>query len=173
MKMQFSDARRPALDVALAATCLAAVLVSSYHSPGIASSQNVIYVHDGINLPAHRLRGETRARADLKTGAVKLYVPVCTFPPADPRPVRQFEIRKALYRDVGINVMADLCNDILPNASQQEAFVAGYNSVMGLHIVKQLGKGWKESIDQQLKVEIRRNPRGTLRAEDIEFETPY
>lgn len=172
--MLLSDTGRPAIDVALAATYLAAVLVSCYHSPGIASSQNVIYIHDGINLPAHRSRGETRARADLETGAVKLYVPVCTFPSEDRRPaVRQYEIRKALYRNVGINVMADLCNDILPNASQQEAFVAGYNSVMDLHIVKQLGKGWKKSIDQQVRFELRRNPRGTLRAEDIEFETPY
>lgn len=171
--MQFSDAREPSIDVALAAIYFAAVLVSCYHSPGIASSQNVLYVHDGINLPAHRLRGETRARADLKTGAVKLYVPVCTFPSEDRRPVRQYEIRKALYRDVGINVMADLCNDILPNASQQEAFVAGYNSVMDLHIAKQLGKGWEKSIDQQVRTELRRNPRGTLRAKDIEFETPY
>lgn len=173
MTMEFFCAGRPASDVALAATYLAAVLVTFYHAPGIAASQNVIYVNDGFNTSAHRVRGETRAKADLNAGALKLYVPVCTFPSSDPTQVRRYEIRKALYGASGIKVMADLCNDLIPNASQQEAFVAGYNAVMELAIAKQLGQGWKKSIDQKVVVEFKRKPRGALRAGDIEFETAY
>jgi hypothetical protein len=87
--------------------------------------------------------------------------------------MRLYEIRKALYRASGITPMADLCNDIIPNGVQQEAFVDGYNSVMELAIAKRLGTDWKKAIDRQASAELKKHPRGTLRPADIEFETPY
>ena len=162
-----------AINPVMAAMYVTAVLLSCCHVPGIAASQTVVYVHDGLHLAVHRSRGEMLAKADLKAGALKLYVPVCTFAPRNLTHVRQFEIRKALYGASGIKAMADLCNDIMPNSSQQEAFVAGYNLVMELAITNQLGEGWKKSFDRQGIAELKRNPRGTLKANDIMFETPY
>jgi len=173
MKMKFRNMRCLAITPVSAVTYFAAVLLSCCHAPGIAASQTVVYVHDGLNLAGHRLRGETLAKADLKAGTLKVYVPVCTFPLSARTHVRQYEIRKALYGTSGIKVMADLCNDIVPNGSQQEAFVAGYNSVMDLAITSKLGPEWKKSVDRQVRAELKRNPRGTLQAKDITSETPY
>ncbi|SHH71951.1 hypothetical protein SAMN05428948_5099 [Massilia sp. CF038] len=87
--------------------------------------------------------------------------------------VRQFELRKAIYGASGIKVMADLCNDIVPNGEQQEAYVAGYNAVMDPAIAKRLGQTWKISLEKQVREEFKRKPQGTLRAADITFEAPY
>ena len=138
-----------------------------------ALAQNVIWVHDGQNLPEHRLRGQARAQADVKAGSEKYYVSVCTFPMADKKLIRSYEIRRELYKESRIVVMANLCNDIIPNAFQQDAFVAGYNSVMDPVIGQRLGHGWKAGIEKLVRAQLRKHPKGTLQADDIEFETPY
>lgn len=173
MNMKFQNMGRRTTSQALAAAYVAAVVLSCCHVPGIAASETVVYLHNGLNLAAHRSRGEMLAKADLKAGTLKVYVPVCTFAPKYRVQVRQFEIRKTLYGASGIKAMADLCNDIVPNGSQQEAFVAGYNSVMDLAITNKLGRGWGKSFNRRVSAELKRNPRGTLQAEDIRFETPY
>lgn len=173
MKSQYRNLRRLAMRPFLSAMCVAAVLLGSYHAPGIAASPTVVYVHVGLDLAAHRSKGEMLAKADLKAGSLKMYVPVCTFALENRTHIREYEIRKALYGASGVKVMADLCNDIAPNGSQQEAFVAGYNSVMDSAIADKLGRGWKESVDRQVSAELKRKPRGMLRAEDIASEAPY
>jgi hypothetical protein len=156
---------------AAAAFLFAAFL--ALHAAGEVHAQNIIWVHDGVNLPAHRLRGQALAEEHLKAGVLKFYVSVCTFRRPDKKYIRSYEIRKSLYRASGVIVMANLCNDIIPNASQQEAFVAGYNARMDLKIGKKLGREWKEVIEKQVEIQRRRHPKGTLQAGDIEFETPY
>lgn len=173
MNMKFPSVGSLTIHPILAATYVAAVLLSCGHVHGVAASETVVYVHDGLNLAAHRSRGEMLAKADLKAGTLKMYVPVCTFPPRNRTQVRKYEIRKTLYGASGIKVMADLCNDIVPNGAQQEAFVSGYNSVMDLAITNKLGLGWKQSFDRKISAELKRNPRARLQAEDITVETPY
>ncbi len=150
---------------------LPALLIAFVSFPAVA--QNVIYVHDGINLPAHRARGQLRAETDLKAGLEKFYVPVCTFPAADKRQIRAFEIRKALYQTSKVIMMADMCNDIVPSGSQQQAYVDGYNAVMEPAIGKRLGHEWRAVIEKQVSAVLRKHPKGNLRAGDIQFETPY
>lgn len=150
-----------------------AMLVVLLSSPAISHSQGIVWVHDGQDLPQHRLRGQVRAETDLKAGVSKLYVSVCTFPMPDKKHIRSYEIRKALYKAVHVLVMADLCNDLIPNASQQNAFVTGYNGVMEAAIGKRLGPAWKAPIEKQVAMELRKHPEGTLQAGDIASDTPY
>lgn len=155
----------------MAAIC-AAVFFAAYH-PGTVHSQNILWIKDFSDFSVYRLRGEAVAKQDLTAGLLKFYVSICTFPPGPPKEIRTYEIRKALYLASGITVMADLCNDMLPNAFQQDAFVKGYNSVMDEAITRRLGLGWKESLEKQVAVQLRKHSKGKLRARDIEFETPY
>jgi len=138
-----------------------------------AQAHTVVWVHDGRNLPEHRSRGQSAAASDLKAGSLKFYLPVCTFPVPEDGHIRAYEIRKALYRASGITAMDDLCNDVIPNASQQEAYVSAYNAVMNAAIVKKLGRHWKETIDQQVALQLRAHPKGKLQARDIVSDTPY
>jgi len=156
----------------LVVASFATIIVASF-APNIARSQNVVWIKDGYNFPEHRLRGQTRAEADLEAGVSKFYVPICTFPSSDQREVRRYEIRKNLYSAANIIVMADLCNDVLPNASQQDAFVKGYNAVMDAAIAKRFGNGWKELIEKRVEVQLQKHPKGRLRANEINFETSY
>lgn len=136
-------------------------------------AQTVVWVHDGRNLPVYRARGHAAAQTDLKAGNLKFYLPVCTFPAADDDAIRAYGIRKALYKAAGVTAMADVCNDLVPDAAQQEAFVAGYNAVMHAAIVKKLGSAWQASIDKQVKVQLRKRPAGTFQARDSGFDPPY
>jgi hypothetical protein len=172
MRKQFQYLSNAGTRITAATACLFAALLA-LHAPSEVHSQNIIWVHDGINLPAHRLRGQSFAEEHLKAGVLKFYVSVCTFPAADKKKIRRYEIRKTLYAASGVIVMANLCNDILPNASQQEAFVAGYNARMDMKIGQELGREWKEVIEKQVEIQRRRHPKGTLQAGDIESETPY
>jgi hypothetical protein len=170
--MQFQDRGGAGTRLTMAAIFFTAALVAIQVS-NVASAQGIVWVTDGYAVTAHRARGQASANADLKAGALKFYVSVCTFPKPRQRNIRMFEIRKALYGAANITVMADLCNDLIPNASQQEAYVAGYNAVMDLAIAKRLGQGWKLLLEKQVAEQLRKRPKGTLKAEDIAFETPY
>jgi hypothetical protein len=160
--------RRFSFQVALLMAALVTVSV-----PGGVRAQGVVYVHDGKNLPQHRVRGQAYAERDLKAGKTKFYVQICTFPPPERKEIRSFEIRQALYKASGITVMADLCNDIVPNGLQQSAFVEGYNAVMGAAITKRMGTAWQDGLEKQVLAELKKHPSGKLKASDIDFETPY
>lgn len=149
------------------------IVVAFLSVPAATCAQSFVWVHDGRNLPEHHARGQARAMEDLNSGVLKLYVPICTSPRAEKKQVRSYEIRKALYQTSRVTVMANLCNDIMPNASQQEAYVTGYNAVMDPVIVKRFGRDWKEKIEKQVVILQRKQPAGTLQAKDIAFETPY
>lgn len=154
-----------------AAYACAIVLGFHWHTP--ARSQGIIWLHDVRNLSEHRLRGQSTAQQDLKSGTLKFYLPVCTFPAAGQQAIRRFEIQKSLYKAAGITVLADLCNDLILESARQEAFVAGYNAVMDKAIAAKLGLAWKETLEQQVRSQQRKHPLGSLRAEDIGFDTPY
>lgn len=155
-----------------AAAYVCAIVLGFYmHTP--VCSQGVVWLHDVRNLPEHRLRGESAARQDLKSGALKFYLPVCTFPAAGQQGIRRFEIQKTRYRASGIIVMADLCNDLILESARQAAFVAGYNAVMDTAIADKLGPAWKETLEQQVRSQHRKHPLGRLQREDIGFDTPY
>ena len=141
-------------------------------APAMTRSQGVVWVQDGYRLPEHRARGQARAEADIKRGLLKLYVPICTFPRADKKEIRRFEIRRAIMKASNITVMADLCNDILPDGVRQEAFVQGYNVTMDREFSRRLGRDWKALIERQVADQLRKHPKGTLRADDADFETP-
>lgn len=115
-------------------------------APTMTRSQSVLWVQDGYRLPEYRARGQARAEADIKLGRLKLYVPICTFPRADQKEIRRFEIRRALLKASNITVIADLCNDILPEGVRQEAFVEGYNVIMNREFRRRLGPDWKAAI---------------------------
>jgi hypothetical protein len=159
--------------VMIAIAIAIAIGLTSTHTPGVDRAQNIVWIKDMRDLPGHQLRGEALAKRDLKAGQLNFYISICTFPAAFPETIRAYEIRQSLYRSSGITVKANLCNDVIPNAVQQEAFVAGYNAVMGMAIATQLGAGWEESLEKQVSVQQRKHPKGKLRAQDIDFETPY
>lgn len=158
--------------IAFAVTSLTVALLC-FPIAGFASAHGVVWVYDAAGPSRHRLRGKAFAEAHLHTGRLNLYVPICTFTKPDPKDIRRYEIRKALYEASGVHVMANLCNDIMPNGSQQEAFVAGYNSVMEPAIERRPGLGWKKAIEKEVGAQLILRPKGKLRPEDIWFETPY
>lgn len=148
-------------------------IVLGFQVPAPARSQGVLWLHDVRNLPEHRLRGQSTAQQDLKSGTLKFYLPVCTFPAAEQQAIRRFEIQKSVYRAAGVTVLADLCNDLILSSARQEAFVAGYNAVMDKAIAAKLGLAWKETLEQQVRSQQRKHPLGSLKADDIGFDTPH
>ena len=70
-------------------------------------------------------------------------------------------------REAAADAIANLCNDIVLNGVQQEAFVVGYNSVMDAAIVKLLGREWKKTMNRKVSIELKKNPHGALRGKDI------
>jgi hypothetical protein len=138
-----------------------------------AYAQHVVWVHDGNDASAHRTRGQATAHANLKAGTKKFYFPVCTFPVADRTEIRRFEIRKALLHAAGIAALADRCNDIVPDATRQAAFVEGYNAVMAPAIAATLGPDWQASIEKKVETQRRQRPKGKLRSGDIDSDTSY
>jgi hypothetical protein len=135
-----------------------------------AHAQNIVWVHDGND--TDRTRGQATAQADLRAGIKKFYFPVCAFPVADHNEIRRFEIRRTLLKASGIAALVDRCNDVLPDATRQTAFVEGYNAVMNPAIAATLGSDWRARIETQAETQRRRHPKGELRAGDIESETP-
>ena len=157
--------------VSLRLVAMSAAMVVLY-APAMTRSQGVVWVQDGYRLPEHRARGQARAEADIKLGRLKLYVPLCTFPRADKKAIRRFEIRRDLLKASNITVIADLCNDIVPDGVRQEAFVEGYNAIMNREFSRRLGPDWKAVVDRQVADQLRKHPQGALRAGDADVETP-
>ena len=97
-----------------------------------------------------------------------MHVPLCRR-----KEIRRVEIRKALLKASGVAALVDRCNDILPDATRQAAFVEGYNAVMAPAIAAALGSDWQTRIEKQVETQRRRHPKGKLRASDIASDTPY